>query len=56
MKVLIIEDKPLAAEKLVAMLGKYDAGISVLSVCSSVASAKKWLSANSSPDLGFSAI
>ncbi|WP_291861853.1 LytTR family DNA-binding domain-containing protein [Marinilabilia sp.] len=52
MNVLIIEDEPLAAEKLVAMLKKYDAGISVLSVCTSVTSAVKWLNTNPSPDLG----
>ncbi|WP_010662846.1 LytR/AlgR family response regulator transcription factor [Marinilabilia salmonicolor] len=53
MNVLIIEDEPLAAEKLINMLKAYDKNISVQNVCSSVASAVKWLDVNDEPDLGF---
>ncbi|MDA3892841.1 MAG: LytTR family DNA-binding domain-containing protein [Salinivirgaceae bacterium] len=52
MKILIVEDEPLAAEKLEAMLYTYDATIVILAVCSSVESAVRWLKANSAPDLG----
>ncbi len=53
MKVLIIEDEPLAAEKLSQMLKQYDSAISVLAQCSSIESAVKWLHSNPAPDLGF---
>lgn len=53
MKILIIEDEPLAAEKLATMLINYSAEITVSAVCSSVASAVRWLDSNPSPDLGF---
>lgn len=53
MNVLIVEDEPLAAEKLINMLKAYDKNISVKNVCSSVASAVKWLDVNDKPDLGF---
>ncbi|PRZ00052.1 LytTR family two component transcriptional regulator [Marinilabilia salmonicolor] len=53
MNVLIIEDEPLAAEKLISMLKTYDKDISILDVCSSVESALRWFSLNEDPDLGF---
>ncbi len=53
MKILIIEDEPLAAEKLEKMLMDYDPSVNVLATCSSVKSAVRWLNSNPSPDLGF---
>jgi DNA-binding LytR/AlgR family response regulator len=53
MQILIIEDEPLAAEKLIEMLKKEDASIEVMAVCNSVASAIEWLNFNHIPELGF---
>ncbi len=52
MKILIVEDEPLAAEKLEEMLKAYDATIAILTVCSSIESAVRWLKTNPAPDLG----
>ena len=43
MRVLIIEDEPLAAEKLERYLKQYDASIDILAVISSVAESVRWL-------------
>ena len=52
MKVLIIEDEKLAAEKLIRQLAKLNEGLEVLQVIESVKSAIDWLS-NHSADLIF---
>jgi DNA-binding LytR/AlgR family response regulator len=51
MKILIIEDEPLAAERLQILLASYDASIEVLAVLDSVFSAKQWLETRLLPDL-----
>jgi DNA-binding LytR/AlgR family response regulator len=53
MKVLIIEDEHLAAEKLGRMLHKLDPSIQVLATLESVSESAKWLSSNPAPDLIF---
>lgn len=53
MKVLIIEDEPTAAQKLVDMLSGIDNRIEVVSIIQSVEEAISWLSANPPPDLAF---
>ncbi len=51
--VLIIEDEPLAAEKLEQMLNHQHYDVHVLSVCNSVVQTVKWLNSNPHPDLAF---
>lgn len=51
MKVLIIEDEPLAAEKLSGLLKKYDEEIEILAELDSVESAINWFSEEEEPDL-----
>ncbi len=51
MKVLIIEDEPLAAEKLGKLLHEYSNAIQVLATLASVETAVEWLSENPLPDL-----
>ena len=51
MKVLIIEDEPLAAEKLSGLLKKYDENIEILAELDSVESAVNWLENEENPDL-----
>ncbi|MFT2009831.1 LytR/AlgR family response regulator transcription factor [Pontibacter sp. 13R65] len=51
MKVVILEDESLAAEKLSKMLLTYDNQIQVLTTLTSVEDAVEWLQANPSPDL-----
>jgi two-component system LytT family response regulator len=51
MRVVIIEDEELAAEKLAAMLHQYDPAIRVTAVLASVETAVAWLQNNPSPDL-----
>ncbi|PWE00102.1 LytR/AlgR family response regulator transcription factor [Marinilabilia rubra] len=53
MKVLIVEDEPLAAERLEKILNSLNHRIEVKGVCSSLASTLEWLKNNPSPDLGF---
>lgn len=53
MKVLIIEDESLSAQRLEAMLKKYNAAIEVLDILPSVAESVQWLRQNESPDLVF---
>jgi two-component system LytT family response regulator len=51
MRVVIIEDEELAAEKLAAMLHQYDPAIQVTAVLASVETAVAWLQHHPSPDL-----
>ncbi|WP_256009238.1 LytR/AlgR family response regulator transcription factor [Desertivirga xinjiangensis] len=51
MRVLIIEDEPLAAEKLIKLLFEYDQNISILETIPSVDTAVSWLKNNDLPDL-----
>lgn len=51
MRVLIIEDEPLAAEKLIKLLFEYDANIRILETIPSVDTAVAWLNNNELPDL-----
>lgn len=53
MKILIVEDEPLAAEKMEQMLYSHKHSFEVLAVCNSVGSAIKWINSNPAPDLGF---
>lgn len=51
MKIVIVEDEHLAAEKLAGQLQRIDAEIEVLKVLESVEEAVNWFSSNPSPDL-----
>jgi len=51
MNVVIIEDEHLSAQRLEAMLKKYDASINVLAEIPSVAEAVQWFKENENPDL-----
>jgi two-component system LytT family response regulator len=51
MQVLIIEDEPLAVEKLVKFLSDYDATIVVADTLASIETAVVWLKTNPLPDL-----
>lgn len=53
MKVLIIEDESLAAEKLQKLITRIDTSIEVLGVIESVEQAVNWFSSNPTPDLVF---
>jgi DNA-binding LytR/AlgR family response regulator len=53
MKVLIVEDEPLAAERLKIMLGDYDPAIEIMEVLDSVQATKAWLARKPAPDLVF---
>jgi len=53
MRVLIIEDEHLAAERVKDLLGKYDGTISVLAILDSIVSTVQWFKKNPSPDLVF---
>ncbi len=53
MKVLIIEDEPLAADHLQMMLGKYDSNITILGRCDSIKSSVEWFESNKEVDLIF---
>mgnify|MGYP000020582971 CR=1 FL=1 len=53
MKALIIEDEPLAAERLTAMLQRQEASVEIISGIDSVKSAVRWFRDNSEPDLVF---
>jgi DNA-binding LytR/AlgR family response regulator len=53
MKVLIVEDEPLAAERLRIVLGAYDPAIEVLEMLDSVQGTKEWLARKPAPDLIF---
>ena len=53
MKVVIIEDEHLSAQRLQSMLKKYDETIDVLAEIPSVAEALQWFKDNADPDLVF---
>ena len=53
MKVVIIEDEHLTAQRLIGMLQKYDTQIEVLAELPSIAEAVEWFKSNSDPDLVF---
>lgn len=56
MKVLVIEDEPLAAEKLCDFIGRYDDSIKIAATLDSVKEIRKWFRNNQPPDLIFSDI
>ena len=56
MKVVVIEDEPLAADKLCDFIARYDDSMIVAAKLESVAETEKWFRANKSPDLIFSDI
>lgn len=51
MRVLIIEDEPLAAERLEKLLHEYDATLVVSDILASVEASAAWLKTNNLPDL-----
>jgi two-component system, LytTR family, response regulator LytT len=51
MRTLIVEDEPLAAERLSLMLSRYDPGQEVLATTDSVEETVRWLLQNDAPDL-----
>ena len=53
MKILIIEDEILAAERLSDLIRKYDSGIQILDTLDSVRESVNWFNNNSAPDLCF---
>lgn len=53
MKVIIIEDEPLAVEQLEYLLKRYSSNIDILARLSSVKSAIEWFAKNEPPDLAF---
>lgn len=53
MKVAIIEDEEIAAEKLTALIRRFDPSVEVVASLDSVKGAVKWLSNNPQPDLLF---
>lgn len=55
-RVVIIEDEPLASERLAEFLNRYDPEITILAVLDSIRQSAQWFSANPQPDLVFSDI
>ena len=53
MRVLIVEDEPLAAERLGNLLTELDKHIEIVGCCDSVGQSIKWLDTNQHPDLAF---
>jgi two-component system, LytTR family, response regulator LytT len=53
MRVLLIEDEPLAASRLQLMLAEYDAAVEVVSTLESIEDAVQFFNTNSHPDLVF---
>jgi len=53
MRVVIIEDEQLTAQRLESMLHKYDASIEIAETIPSVAEAVDWFKSNPDPDLAF---
>src|SRR4051794_23394303 len=51
MKMVIIEDEPLANERLQLLLKQYDSNVEVTASLESVEESVKWFSENPSPDL-----
>jgi two-component system, LytTR family, response regulator LytT len=56
MKIVIIEDEPLAGERLRMLLKQYDQSVNIIAMLESVEEAIKWFSLNPFPDLVFSDI
>lgn len=52
MNILIVEDEPLAAEKLGKMLKRIEPSLVVSGICDSVSSAVEWINKRTTPDLG----
>lgn len=53
MRVLLVEDEHLAAQRLEGMLKKLNTNIEVVKVCDSIKQTIKWLSEHEKPDLSF---
>lgn len=53
MKVLIVEDEGIAADRLIQLLGQLDNNIQVIEHLDSVKSTTEWFQSNTSPDLAF---
>lgn len=53
MKILIVEDEPLAAAQLAANINVLKPGTQIMAVCDTVKSAVHWLKNNPAPDLSF---
>ena len=53
MKVLVIEDEGIAAERLIRLLGELENDIEILAHLDSVRSAVEWLKSNQPPELAF---
>jgi two-component system LytT family response regulator len=53
MRVLIVEDEQLAAERLIDLIGQYDETITIAAQLDSVKSAVAWLQEHPAPDLAF---
>ena len=53
MKILIVEDEPLAAAQLAAMIAGIVPNAHILAVCDTIESTLKWISENDTPDLAF---
>ncbi|MGC4036145.1 MAG: LytTR family DNA-binding domain-containing protein [Chitinophagaceae bacterium] len=53
MKVMIIEDEPLAVERLKMILAEYDRTIEIVGTADSISSAKAWFAIHPVPDLVF---
>jgi len=53
MKVLIIEDEVMAAERLQEMIGNIIPDVDMLGILDSISSASRWFAANDAPDLAF---
>ena len=53
MKILIVEDEPLASAQLAANIAVLKPGAQIMAVCDTVKSAVNWLQNNPSPDLSF---
>ena len=53
MKILIVEDEPLAAAQLAANIAVLKPGAQILAVCDTVRSAVNWLQNHPAPDLSF---
>jgi DNA-binding LytR/AlgR family response regulator len=53
MKILIVEDEPLAAAQLAANIAALKPGAQIMAVCDTVKSAVNWVQNNPAPDLSF---
>lgn len=53
MNVLIIEDEPIAVDKLTQLILRYDSGILIKAAIDSVEDSVQWLNENEHPDIVF---